>query len=55
MEASYKARAEREKQGTPQAEAKDLLPIKYKAGATSGLTAEVKPEGKNDYTFDLAE
>ena len=31
----------------------DLLPVKYKTVADSGLTAEVKKGGKNEFTFEL--
>jgi hypothetical protein len=32
---------------------KDLLPRKYGSANTSGLTASVSPEGKNDFAFSL--
>ena len=34
-------------------EVKDLLPTKYKSAKDSGLTAEVKSGGGNDFTFTL--
>jgi len=33
----------------------DVLPVKYKTAASSGLTADVKAQGTNDFTFDLTE
>ena len=35
------------------AEAKDLLPAKYKTAATSKLTATVEASGENDFPFEL--
>ncbi len=35
------------------AKATDLLPAKYSKADTSGLTAEVKKGGANDFTFEL--
>ena len=32
---------------------KSLIPVRYTDGNTSGLTAEVKSAGKNDFTFAL--
>ncbi len=37
----------------PAPEVKDLLPAKYRDAANSGLTAEVKAGGGNDFPFDL--
>ena len=37
----------------PKVTRKELLPAKYAAPATSGLTAEVAAGGKNEFTFDL--
>lgn len=34
---------------------KSLIPAKYNRGETSGLTAEVKAKGPNEFTFDLAD
>ena len=34
---------------------KNLIPQKYGSKATSGLTAEVKASGPNDFKFDLAD
>jgi hypothetical protein len=34
---------------------KDLLPAKYKDVQTSGLTAEVKADGKNEFNFPLSD
>ena len=34
---------------------KDLLPIKYKTTATSGLTATVTDSGPNEFTFPLTD
>lgn len=39
----------------PPSEYRDLLPEKYKNLNTSGLTAQVKASGENDFTFDLAD
>jgi len=33
----------------------DLLPAKYKAGASSGLAADVAASGPEEFTFDLAD
>ena len=38
---------------TPPAPPKSLIPIRYTDANTSGLTAEVKSAGKNDFTFAL--
>ena len=37
----------------PPAKVKYLVPQKYSSIATSGLTAEVKESGSNDFTFEL--
>jgi hypothetical protein len=33
----------------------DLLPVKYKTAASSGLTAEVAAAGPDEFTFDLTD
>jgi hypothetical protein len=47
MEEAYKGQTAGAKGPT------NLIPQKYSAGTTSGLTATVKPEGPNDFPFDL--
>ncbi len=37
----------------PPPEEKSLLPSKYGSGQSSGLTASVKSDGPNDFSFDL--
>jgi len=39
--------------GAPLPTAKSLIPEKYGLLATSNLTADVKADGKNEFTFDL--
>ena len=41
--------------GAPLPTAKSLIPEKYGLLATSNLTAEVKSDGKNEFTFDLTD
>ena len=41
--------------GPPTTEVKDELPLKYKDASTSGLTADVKEGGDNQFTFDLTD
>lgn len=41
--------------GMPTSEVKDELPPKYKDESTSGLTADVKEGGDNDFLFDLTD
>jgi hypothetical protein len=40
---------------TPPPDEKWLLPTKYGHTASSGLTATVKPAGKNDFQFELSD
>ena len=40
---------------TPPPQEKWLLPMKYGSTSTSGLTASVKVEAKNDFKFELTE
>jgi len=51
--AAMAKKAEEMMRGGGAVEAKDLLPAKYKSPATSGLTAEVKKGGENNFTFEL--
>ena len=39
----------------PPAQVTEHLPEKYKSAKTSGLTAEVKADGDNDFPFDLTD
>lgn len=39
--------------GQPPAKAKSVIPQKYARGETSGLTADVKADGENQFAFDL--
>lgn len=41
--------------GMPTEEVKDELPAKYKDASTSGLTADVKEGGTNDFPFPLTD
>lgn len=41
-------------QAPPAPVTKELLPVKYKNPAQSGLSATVNEGGENDFTFDLA-
>jgi hypothetical protein len=55
---AMKAAWEKDKAAAKEAEksaAKTVLPSKYGSAKDSGLTAEVKSGGKNDFTFDLKE
>lgn len=54
LDAVYEA-ARSEIEGGPDADTgpKELLPVRYKDAATSGLTAEVKDGEDNDFDFDL--
>lgn len=42
-------------QAPPPPVTKELLPVKYKNPAKSGLTATVNESGANDFTFELAD
>jgi hypothetical protein len=39
----------------PAPEVKNLIPIKYSSPATSGLTADVKDSGANEFKFELTD
>jgi len=41
--------------GSPPAQITEHLPEKYKSAKKSGLTADVKPEGENNFPFDLTD
>jgi hypothetical protein len=53
MEEAMKAGLNKGGPGTKVEPAKSLLPEKYNSTATSGLTAEVKSSGENDFEFKL--
>lgn len=61
IDTSFQAAVEREQKASRAANAeatvdpKTLLPAKYRDAQTSGLTAEVKPQGGNQFTFELTE
>lgn len=65
IDTSYEATLERSKKMPPPSGSgsgvkaeigpESLLPAKYKDTATSGLTAEIKPQGENHFSFDLTE
>jgi hypothetical protein len=40
---------------SPYAEMKPVLPVKYERPANTRLTAEVTPDGPNDFTFTLVD
>jgi len=44
-----------QKEGGEPEEPQNLLPAKYTDAATSGLTAEVKADGQNEFQFDLSD
>lgn len=55
MERSKKAPAQSMTSPVTVAASKNFLPAKYADPATSDLAAEVKPQGANQFTFELAE